>query len=40
LHRQVPDVSRKVIAGTSHWAHMDKPQEFNRLLDEFLAWLA
>lgn len=40
LYRQVPDVSRKVITGTSHWAHMDKPQEFNRLLDEFLAWLA
>lgn len=40
LHRQLPDVSRKVIAGTSHWPHMDKPQEFNRLLDEFLAWLA
>jgi pimeloyl-ACP methyl ester carboxylesterase len=40
LHRQLPDVSRKVIAGTSHWPHLDKPQEFNRLLDEFLAWLA
>lgn len=40
LYRQLPDVSRKVIADTSHWPHMDKPQEFNRLLDEFLAWLA
>jgi pimeloyl-ACP methyl ester carboxylesterase len=40
LYRQLPEVSRKVIAGTSHWPHMDKPQEFNRLLDEFLAWLA
>lgn len=40
LYRQLPDVSRKVIEGTSHWAHMDKPQEFNRMLDEFLAWLA
>ena len=40
LHRQLPDVSRKVIEGTSHWPHLDKPQEFNRLLDEFLAWLA
>jgi pimeloyl-ACP methyl ester carboxylesterase len=40
LYRQVPDISRKVIAGTSHWAHMDKPHEFNRALDEFLAWLA
>ena len=33
----MPDVTRKVIAGTSHWPHLDKPQEFNRLLDEFLA---
>lgn len=40
LHNQLPDVKRKVIEGTSHWPHMDKPQEFNRLLDEFLAWIA
>jgi pimeloyl-ACP methyl ester carboxylesterase len=40
LHNQLPDIKRKVIAGTSHWPHMDKPQEFNRLLDEFLAWIA
>jgi pimeloyl-ACP methyl ester carboxylesterase len=40
LHAQVPDVTRKVIAGTSHWPHLDKPQEFNRLLDEYLAWMA
>lgn len=40
LYRLLPDVSRKVIEGTSHWPQLDKPQEFNRLLDEFLAWLA
>lgn len=40
LHNQLPDIKRKTIAGTSHWPHMDKPQEFNRLLDEFLAWIA
>jgi pimeloyl-ACP methyl ester carboxylesterase len=40
LHNQLPDIKRKVIDGTSHWPHMDKPQEFNRLLDEFLAWIA
>ena len=40
LHNQLPDVKRKVIEGTSHWPHMDKPQDFNRLLDEFLAWIA
>jgi pimeloyl-ACP methyl ester carboxylesterase len=27
------------IAGASHWLMMDKPLEFNRLLDEFLAGL-
>lgn len=40
LHNQLPDIKRKVIEGTSHWPHMDRPQEFNRLLDEFLAWIA
>ena len=40
LHNQMPDIARKVIPGTSHWPHMDKPQDFNRLLDEFLAWIA
>ena len=36
LHRQAPAVPRRMIVGTSHWPHMDKPVEFNRLLDEFL----
>jgi pimeloyl-ACP methyl ester carboxylesterase len=36
LHSQVPDVPRKVISGTSHWPHMDKPAEFNAILDDFL----
>lgn len=40
LHAQMPDIARKVIEGASHWPHLDKPQEFNRLLDEFLAWVA
>ena len=40
LHNQLPDIKRKVIEGTSHWPQLDKPQEFNRLLDEFLAWIA
>lgn len=37
LHMQFPDEPTKKIAGTSHWLHMDKPEEFNELLDEFLA---
>jgi pimeloyl-ACP methyl ester carboxylesterase len=36
LYRQAPDVPRHVIAGTSHWPHLDKPYEFNRVLDSFL----
>jgi pimeloyl-ACP methyl ester carboxylesterase len=32
----VPDLPHKVVTGTSHWLHMDKPEEFNRILDEFL----
>jgi pimeloyl-ACP methyl ester carboxylesterase len=37
LHSQMPDIPRKVVTGTSHWPHMDKPEEFNRILNEFLA---
>jgi pimeloyl-ACP methyl ester carboxylesterase len=36
LHHQVPGVEKKIIDGTSHWIQMDKPQEFNGLLDDFL----
>ena len=37
LHRLVPDLPHRVMSGTSHWFQMDKPDEFNRILDEFLA---
>jgi pimeloyl-ACP methyl ester carboxylesterase len=37
LHNAVPGIAKKRIDGTSHWPHMDKPEEFNRMLDEFLA---
>jgi pimeloyl-ACP methyl ester carboxylesterase len=37
LQNAVPGIAKKRIDGTSHWPHMDKPEEFNRLLDEFLA---
>jgi pimeloyl-ACP methyl ester carboxylesterase len=36
LHNQAPDVTNKTIEGTSHWIQMDKPDEFNRVLDDFL----
>jgi len=39
LHRLRPDLPHLTIAGASHWVHMDKPEEFNRILDGFLAEL-
>ena len=37
IHRLAPKLPHRVIAGTSHWPQLDKPQEFEALLDEFLA---
>lgn len=37
LHKLVPRLPAKVITGTSHWIMMDKPDEFNAAMDEFLA---
>jgi pimeloyl-ACP methyl ester carboxylesterase len=37
LQNALPDMPRQRIEGTSHWPHMDKPGEFNRILDQFLA---
>jgi pimeloyl-ACP methyl ester carboxylesterase len=37
LHVEFPDVPVRKISGTGHWLMMDKPDEFNRILDEFLA---
>ena len=36
LHVQFPDVPVKKMNGVGHWLMMDKPNEFNALLDEFL----
>ncbi len=36
LYRQAPQIPRRVITGTSHWPQLDKPVEFNALMDEFL----
>jgi pimeloyl-ACP methyl ester carboxylesterase len=36
LHNLVLDLPHVVVTGTSHWLHLDKPEEFNRILDEFL----
>jgi pimeloyl-ACP methyl ester carboxylesterase len=37
LHKLVPDLPHQVITGTSHFLHMDKPETFNHILDEFLS---
>jgi pimeloyl-ACP methyl ester carboxylesterase len=37
LHVQNPAIPTKKLAGTGHWLMMDKPDEFNGYLDEFLA---
>lgn len=36
LHRLHPALPHRQMSGTGHWLQMDKPGEFNRLLDEFL----
>ena len=36
LHKFFPKIPHKVIPGTSHWIHLDKPDAFNALLDAFL----
>jgi pimeloyl-ACP methyl ester carboxylesterase len=37
FHKQFLDVPVKKIGGAGHWLMMDKPDEFNAILDEFLA---
>lgn len=40
LHNEMPALPRVVIEGTSHWPQLDKPTEFNAILDEFLKDVA
>jgi pimeloyl-ACP methyl ester carboxylesterase len=39
LHNAVPGIQHTVIRGTGHWIHLDKPAEFNLVLDIFLRGL-
>lgn len=39
LHELVPELPVRPIAGTSHWLMLDRPDELNRLLEEFLEKL-
>ena len=36
LHHSFPKIPHKVVSGTSHWIHLDKPDQFNSILDAFL----
>jgi pimeloyl-ACP methyl ester carboxylesterase len=36
LHRLGKGFPHRVVQGTGHWIQLDKPGDFNRLLDEFL----
>jgi pimeloyl-ACP methyl ester carboxylesterase len=36
LASQMPDVAHRSIDGSSHWIQLDKPDEFNGILNEFL----
>ena len=37
LHNLAPNIPRRVVTGTSHWPHLDKPKEFYQLLNAFLV---
>jgi pimeloyl-ACP methyl ester carboxylesterase len=37
LHNLGADLPHLAFTGSGHWLHMDKPEEFNRILDEFLS---
>ncbi|HMB54786.1 MAG TPA: alpha/beta hydrolase, partial [Thermoanaerobaculia bacterium] len=37
LHNLVEELPVRLVSGTSHWLMLDKPDEFNDLLDLFLA---
>lgn len=39
IDRAFPDMKVRTIGDASHWVMMDRPDEFNRVLDEFLAGL-
>lgn len=36
LHRLVPGLPTRLMPGTGHWLMMDRPGDFNHLLEEFL----
>jgi len=37
VHNLVSDLPHKKITGTGHWLQLDKPEEFNRIMDVFFT---
>ena len=37
VHNLVSDLPHKKITGTGHWLQLDKPEEFNRIMDDFFT---
>ena len=35
LHNLGADLPYVILEGTGHWLHMDNPEAFNRILDDF-----
>jgi pimeloyl-ACP methyl ester carboxylesterase len=40
LHQQMPLIRQEVVSGSSHWIQLDRPREFDGILDRFLSGLA
>lgn len=36
LHKVLPDLPTRFMPGTGHWLMMDRPEQFNQILDELL----
>lgn len=39
FHMQFPEVPVRKISGAGHWIMLDRPEELNRVIDEFLSTL-
>lgn len=39
LHKMIPHLNHAVMTETGHWLHLDKPIEFNQILDDFVSSL-
>jgi len=39
LHNLLPDLPHVSVSGTGHWLQLDRPDEFNRFMDDFLSSL-